>query len=316
MIIYFSGTGNSKLVAERLHQHFYPNDKRQSHLYELFGDRLLHPNKQLINLEAMLEAETAAQKEAGVAFAEGTGIEGATAEGVSTGKSSEETAAEGATAKTAAGAAMVVWVFPIYSWGVPPIVLRFIDKVKLKGGDEARHYMVCTCGDDIGRADDQWRQHLSQRGWTPRGAFSVIMPNTYVCMKGFDVDSKELEAEKLAAMPARVDEIAAAIECGYADSDVTRGGWAWLKTNVVYGWFRAFQMSPMPFRADAQKCSSCGLCARSCPLMTIQLKDGRPQWGPSCTMCLRCYHRCPTKAIAYGKQTAEKGQYRSPAKLD
>jgi NAD-dependent dihydropyrimidine dehydrogenase PreA subunit len=292
MIIYFSGTGNSKLVAERLHQHFYPNDKRQSHLYELFGDRLLHPNKQLINLEAMLEAETAAQKEAEFAFA------------------------EGAIAKTAVGKAMVVWVFPIYSWGVPPIVLRFIDKVKLKGGDEARHYMVCTCGDDIGRADDQWRQHLSQRGWTPRGAFSVIMPNTYVCMKGFDVDSKELEAEKLAAMPARVDEIAAAIERGYADSDVTRGSWAWLKTNVVYGWFRAFQMSPMPFQADAQKCSSCGLCARSCPLMNIQLKDGRPQWGPSCTMCLRCYHRCPTKAIAYGKQTAEKGQYRSPAKLD
>jgi NAD-dependent dihydropyrimidine dehydrogenase PreA subunit len=283
MIIYFSGTGNSRLVAERLHQAFYPEDSRREMIYELSGDRLLHPNKQLINLEALqADCESAGRS-----------------------ASSDRQVVRN-----------LIWVFPIYSWGVPPIVLRFIDKVKLKGGDEARHFMVCTCGDDIGRADDQWRKHIGRRGWTPRGAFSVIMPNTYVCMKGFDVDPKDLEAEKLSAMPARVDEIVEEIRRGYADSDVTRGSWAWLKTNVVYGWFRAFQMSPMPFKADAQKCTSCGLCARSCPMMNIQLADGRPQWGPSCTMCLRCYHRCPVNAIAYGKQTAEKGQYRAPDELN
>lgn len=261
MIIYFSGTGNSRLIAEQLHRHYFPEDTTQEKLYSLEADRLLHPNRQLLNIE---------------------------------------------------DDGLVVWVFPIYSWGLPPIVTRFIKNVKFKGAERARHYMVCTCGDDIGRADDQWRTNLGRRGWTPRGAFSVIMPNTYVCMKGFDVDAADVEAQKLAAMPARMEEIYNAIDRGFADSDVTRGEYAWLKTNLVYGLFKAFKMSPASFHANSEKCSGCGLCARSCPLMNIKLVDRKPQWGPVCAMCLRCYHQCPSHAIAYGKETADKGQYRPP----
>lgn len=262
MIIYFTGTGNSRLVAERLHECYLPDDKQRNKLYCLEGDRLLHPGRQLLE----------------------------TADG-----------------------SLVIWVFPVYSWGVPPVVLRFIDKVRFKGAEKARHYMVCTCGDDVGRTDDQWRHHIGRRGWTPRGAFSVTMPNTYVCMKGFDVDSPDIEAGKLVAMPGRVEEIRRAIDRGFSDSDLIRGSWAWWKTNLVYGLFRAFKMSPLPFRADPERCTSCGLCARQCPMLNIKLKDRRPQWGPACAMCLRCYHHCPVKAIAYGKETDGKGQYKLPA---
>ena len=262
MIIYFTGTGNSRLVAERLHECYHPDDKQRNKLYCLEGDRLLHPGRQLLE----------------------------TADG-----------------------SLVIWVFPVYSWGVPPVVLRFIDKVRFKGAEKARHYMVCTCGDDVGRTDDQWRHHIGRRGWTPRGAFSVTMPNTYVCMKGFDVDSPDIEAGKLVAMPGRVGEIRRAIDRGFSDSDLIRGSWAWWKTNLVYGLFRAFKMSPLPFRADPERCTSCGLCARQCPMLNIKLKDRRPQWGPACAMCLRCYHHCPVKAIAYGKETDGKGQYKLPA---
>ena len=262
MIIYFTGTGNSRLVAERLHECYHPDDKQRNKLYCLEGDRLLHPGRQLLE----------------------------TADG-----------------------SLVIWVFPVYSWGVPPVVLRFIDKVRFKGAEKARHYMVCTCGDDVGRTDDQWRHHIGRRGWTPRGAFSVTMPNTYVCMKGFAVDSPDIEAGKLVAMPGRVEEIRRAIDRGFSDSDLIRGSWAWWKTNLVYGLFRAFKMSPLPFRADPERCTSCGLCARQCPMLNIKLKDRRPQWGPACAMCLRCYHHCPVKAIAYGKETDGKGQYKLPA---
>ncbi len=262
MIIYFTGTGNSRLVAERLHECYHPDDKQRNKLYCLEGDRLLHPGRQLLE----------------------------TADG-----------------------SLVIWVFPVYSWGVPPVVLRFIDKVRFKGAEKARHYMVCTCGDDVGRTDDQWRHHIGRRGWTPRGALSVTMPNTYVCMKGFDVDSPDIEAGKLVAMPGRVEEIRRAIDRGFSDSDLIRGSWAWWKTNLVYGLFRAFKMSPLPFRADPERCTSCGLCARQCPMLNIKLKDRRPQWGPACAMCLRCYHHCPVKAIAYGKETDGKGQYKLPA---
>ncbi len=203
----------------------------------------------------------------------------------------------------------VVWVFPVYSWGVPPVVARFIRRSKIKGAHQCRHFMVCTCGDDIGRADDRWRKLIGRRGWSPRGAFSVIMPNTYVCMKGFDVDSPGLGASKLAAMPARVAGIIGAMKRGFSGSDVTRGSYSWLKTAVVYPFFKYTCMSPRPFGAS-DACISCGLCSRECPMENITMKNGRPVWGDRCALCLRCYHRCPVSAIAYGKETDGKGHYR------
>lgn len=265
MIICFSGTGNSRLVAAELSRRLEGAGIPPGEMYMLEGTRLRRPAEQLLEV---------------------------------------------------ADGEIVLWVFPIYSWGVPPVVERFIDKVRFKGAERARHFMVCTCGDDIGRADDRWRHHIGRRGWTPRGAFSVIMPNTYVCMKGFDVDPHDVEAGKLAAMPERVEKIVAAIRRGFAESDVTRGTMAWLKTNVAYWWFMANKMSAFPFRADPQTCTSCGKCARNCPMENITMQvqpaaDGRslPKWDVNCAMCLRCYHQCPTHAIAYGKFTLGKGQY-------
>lgn len=43
----------------------------------------------------------------------------------------------------------------------------------------------------------------------PPRILSVIMPNTYVLMKGFDVDTPEVADAKLKAMPDRVAHIAA-----------------------------------------------------------------------------------------------------------
>lgn len=202
----------------------------------------------------------------------------------------------------------VVWVFPVYSWGVPPAVARFIRRCKIKCSHGTRHFMVCTCGDDTGYTDHQWRKLTGRRDWNPRGAFSVTMPNTYVLMKGFDVDSPEVAAAKLEAMPARVGEVAAAIRRGFAESDMTRGSMGWLKSAVVYPLFRRFCMSPKPFHAT-DACTACGLCRRECPLGNIVADgDGKPRWGNRCALCLRCYHICPARAVAYGKETEGKGQ--------
>lgn len=204
----------------------------------------------------------------------------------------------------------VVWVFPVYSWGVPPVVARFMRRCKIKCPHGTRHFMVCTCGDDTGYTDHQWRKTIGRRGWNPRGAFSVQMPNTYVLMKGFDVDSPELAASKLAAMPGRVAEVASAIKRGFAESDMVRGSMAWLKTAVVYPFFRRFCMSPRPFHTT-DACTRCGLCSRSCPLGNITPDgDGNPCWGNDCALCLRCYHICPARAVAYGAETEGKGQKR------
>lgn len=208
----------------------------------------------------------------------------------------------------------VIWVMPVYSWGLPPVMERFIRRCKIKQHEAASHFLVLTCGDDIGYADNRWRKLIGRRGWNPRGCFSVQMPNTYVLMKGFDVDSQELAAEKLAAMPERIGAIASAICRGFSESDVVRGSMPWIKTAIVYPFFRRFCMSPRPFRADS-RCTGCGLCARSCPMENIAMAEAgnaanarvTPRWGDSCALCLRCYHICPAHAVCYGKETDGKG---------
>lgn len=271
MIIYFSGTGNSRLVAHELQR----QRPALGAPFELSASRLLKPQDML--LEAAEDED-------------------------------------------------VVWVFPIYSWGVPPVVLGVIDKVRFRGAESARHYMVCTCGDDIGRADDMWRKHIGRRGWSPRGVFSVQMPNTYVCMKGFDVDPKDVEAGKLTAMPLRVSEIVGKINRRFAGDDVVRGSWGWWKTNLIYPFFVS-GMTPAKFRSDPDTCTSCGLCARSCPMLNITMTETKvkgdgsgkdaitkrmPKWSYRCADCLRCYHVCPTHSVAYGRATLDKGQYLAP----
>lgn len=267
MILCFSGTGNSAMVARELQKHLGGD------IVMLEGDMLLEPNKGMI---VVPEGEP------------------------------------------------VVWVFPIYSWGVPPVLVPFMRRYRMKLMPEhaVPHFMVCTCGDDTGYADHQWAKMIGRRGWNPRGSFSVVMPNTYVCMKGFDVDPPEVAEAKLAAMPERVAHIAEKIRCGYGEAQMHRGSWAFFKTYLIYPWFVAFCMSPKPFVAT-EDCNGCGRCARSCPLHNISMAttarepgdasaravvESHPRWGNHCALCLRCYHICPRHAVAYGKETARKGR--------
>ena len=202
----------------------------------------------------------------------------------------------------------VVWCFPTYSWGMPPVMANYIAKVQI--GDRAAnavHYMLATCGDDTGYTDKQWRKAIADRGLVAAGAFEVIMPNTYVLMKGFDVDKPETAAGKIEKSESALDSIADAIEGGGSDI-LHRGRFAWIKSNIIYPWFIRHAMSPKPFRAT-EGCVECGICARTCPMANISMEKGMPQWGEDCAMCLRCYHSCPRHAVAYGRATGGKGQY-------
>lgn len=202
----------------------------------------------------------------------------------------------------------IIWAFSTYSWGVPPVVARLMERISIT--DRAKslpHYMLTTCGDDMAYADRQWRQLMAARGLDARGAFAVIMPNTYVLMKGFDTDPEALAKAKVEASAAELESIAEAIETDGADR-LVRGRFPWVKSAVIYPWFKRFEMSPRPFHA-VNGCIGCSLCARSCPMANIEMVDGRPHWGGDCALCLRCYHVCPRHAVAYGKATAAKGQY-------
>ncbi len=203
----------------------------------------------------------------------------------------------------------IVWAFPTYAWGVPPVMERFMSEVVL--GEKAmssRHYMLTTCGDDMGYTDRQWRKIMLARGLDVAGAYAVVMPNTYTLMPGFDVDSRELAHKKMEESRGRIALIAKAMEEGRGDL-LVRGAFPWIKSKIYYPLFKRFCMSPEPFHTT-EACTACGLCSQRCPLGNISPgRDKTPVWGSDCALCLRCYHSCPRHAIAYGSRTSGKGQW-------
>lgn len=207
----------------------------------------------------------------------------------------------------------IIWMFPIYSWGIPPVVRDFISKVKLSTDTGALHHMVATMGDDSGLTDKMWRRLIAVRGWKSASAQGVIMPNTYVLMKGFDVDKHEIADGKLHKAIESIPTIAQVIRSGKCVTDINRGSFAWIKSRVIYPWFVRYSMSPRKF--TVHDCISCGKCVKCCPMDNIRLADGTPQWGDRCAMCLGCYNVCPRHAIEYASATTRKGQYHCPSDL-
>ena len=209
-----------------------------------------------------------------------------------------------------------IFIFPIYSWGVPPIVINFINNlpssfwetIKLR---QSGIYCVMTCGDEVALAPEMFIKTIEKKECKVISIQSVIMPNNYVLLPGFDIDPKKIEDEKLLDAPRRIIQIAQTIIQQNPTIDVNRGKYAWLKTKLIYPLFKKWGINDKKWHYTV-KCIQCGKCASVCPVKNIKMKNGHPLWGTRCVSCLGCFHICPVHAVEYGKETRKKGQYFFP----
>lgn len=199
------------------------------------------------------------------------------------------------------------FVFPVYGWRPPRMLARFVrDELaaRLDGFKPDYVWAVMTCGFDVGYADavlERMLQPVLGRGLD--AAFSVRMPDTYICLPGFRLNSPELVEEKIRASKSLVPAIAARILAHERVRDLKRGIFPRTKTYAFGKFFDKFLVDDRFFRVTAGKCTKCGTCAENCPMGTIIRKeDGSVAWrhDGSCASCLRCLHSCPTEAIEFG----------------
>ena len=226
-----------------------------------------------------------------------------------------EAACEGRYEYTLAEGERLGFVFPIYSWAPPKLVLDFVKKMTVKVPEPVEGpalkpytYFACTCGDNCGLTEKVFRKAIEEKGWTLSACFSVQMPETYIGMAGFKLDTPENAKLKIDRADKLLRRNIPRLINKEHFSEMIVGSLAWLKTYLVNPGFNRSATDDSKYGVT-EACIHCGKCVEICPLKNITLEEGRPKWHGHCTMCMGCYHHCPVNAIQYGKATVGKGQY-------
>ena len=201
--------------------------------------------------------------------------------------------------------------FPTHGWQPPRIVRDFISRI-IFNCETIENYCwaLTTCGDNIGETMAILDKDLAAIGLKTQAQFSVVMPESYVCLPFMYTDTEEKERAKISKAREVLPHIISVIRERKAGvAELEKGGTPRLYSYVIGNYFNARMVHDKKFTVDADACIKCGKCAKVCPVDNIQ--GTPPVWlhNGRCTSCLACYHYCPTHAINFGKITRKRGQY-------
>jgi len=79
---------------------------------------------------------------------------------------------------------------------------------------------------------------------------------------------------------------------------------------VKYTFEELIQLADNSFKVN-EKCNGCGTCAKICPVNNIKMIENRPEWQHHCETCYACYTWCPHNAI-FGEIVAYNKKYHHP----
>ena len=62
----------------------------------------------------------------------------------------------------------------------------------------------------------------------------------------------------------------------------------------------------------SDNCTSCGICAKVCPVDNIKIEGKKPDFLHHCEQCTACIQYCPEKAINFKNKTQSRRRYTHP----
>jgi ferredoxin len=215
--------------------------------------------------------------------------------------------------------------FPTHGWQPPRIVREFIRKAQFVNGNtdctnntdvktntDCTNFVwaLTTCGDNMGKAMDILNRELTKKGLKAETLFSVIMPESYVCLPFMYTDTESREREKIEQARRQTEHMARIIRDRKRDiKELDQGATPRLFSYVIGQYFNKHMITDKKFTVDEDVCTRCGKCRKMCPVDNIT--GTPPHWlhNGRCTCCLACYHYCPVHAINYGSITKKRDQY-------
>ena len=216
-------------------------------------------------------------------------------------------------------------VCPILYGGLPALVLRFLENLRLEG--TPAYTFVVKVGDfEHFEEKDYISDQLRERKFFPDAVFSLSMPGN--CVLLYEIEGEEKESEILAAAEEGIRAIRADILGrriseknisgslrGVENSSEYKAGMD--SSNDLSEKERDFLLRTYDRERSTSNfhmldtCIGCGTCMRRCPERAIEMKDGLPVWiKDTCSLCLACM-RCG--AIVHGSKSEGRRRYTHPA---
>ena len=194
---------------------------------------------------------------------------------------------------------VIGFVFPIYFWGLPRMVRRFISKIQITNKD-AYVFAVITCGGPVPGVHGPLKKVLTQKGIRLRYGERILSVTNYL-PEYKAKDSEELRRN----IEAQIHSIAGAIN----RREENRVKALPLLNSLIHK-FCPGEDSDRHFSVSST-CSGCAACQKVCPAGNIAMEGSKPNFQHQCEHCLACLHSCPAGAIDWKNKTQGKERYRN-----
>ncbi len=201
------------------------------------------------------------------------------------------------------------FVFPVYAYGLPLIVSRFLEKLMVV--DKNKYFFaVATCREKKGGSILQIKNELKVKGLKLSAGFVVYMPGNAI--NSYEADSTDIQKDKFRLFEKKSDEIVSIIRNKEEKVEqitfIERVFQFTILYNIASNLFNKWDKR---FWID-NNCNGCGICRRICPVMNIVMEDKKPVWLHKCEQCFACLNWCPRASIQCTKKTVGRKRYHNP----
>jgi ferredoxin/flavodoxin len=211
----------------------------------------------------------------------------------------------------AVNAARVGFVFPVIAWGLPRIVVEFLQELKLEGKPYV--FAAATCGGTPGRTLLELSGILRKAGADLHAGFVCREgANTVTDDPGIVRFARRLNRIQYPSGKERLPELLAAIRDKQKHTPDTSNFMCNCFGGMMHGLMSLagdkLKSTDSNFRVD-DRCTGCRTCERVCPRANVRVEGNKPVWHHNCEMCNGCIQWCPRQAIHIENETC---RYRNP----
>ncbi|MBP2201285.1 ferredoxin [Methanococcus voltae] len=209
------------------------------------------------------------------------------------------------------GSDRIIFIYPVYGFGVPEIVESFIKRLNMERNPKL--YSIATCGKMAGGVHCQVDKLLKEKKQQLNAGYTVQMPSNYIL--AFSAPSQSKIIEILDDTDIRVKELGNLIQSNEKnnamDSIIAK-----ISTGAFYPfWKKSLYKFDEKFKIS-KACNLCGNCVEICPVSNIEIVDNeklenndRIIYKHKCQECMGCIQTCPTRAIIYGSSAKRKSYF-------